>query len=63
MNIGQLREAINGLPDNMELVGDNAGGQQDIWQIGLAKRGDDGLYEIIEQPEPEGDINFLIAMG
>ncbi len=55
MNVGDLRKAIQGLPDEMELVGDAAYGQQDIWCIEVCTHQYRGLHY------SESDIEDFLA--
>lgn len=65
MNIGELKEAIENLPDDMELVGEFSNNQDDVWWVGLAKANHESIFEPVEIEDIEdGDrINFLIRLG
>ena len=44
MNVGELRQALEGLPDDMELVGEAAYGQQDILDTCVCTHAYDGMH-------------------
>ncbi len=68
MNIGELKAAIKDIPDDMEMVGDFSGSQQDVWKLCFGKIDDVGLYHPIEGTSlpvyyVKKEINFMICIG
>jgi len=48
MNVGELRKALEGLPDDMELVGEASYGQQDILCTSVCTHQYDGMHHRVE---------------
>ena len=68
MNIKELKAGIKNLPDEMELVGEFGGNQDDFWMGCVARRNEEtGMYEEvpegIERLKDLDKINFLLKMG
>lgn len=62
MTVGDLREAIKTIPDEMELVTELFGNQHDVREIGLAKCGSDGMYSFVEaEMVMVNEANFMIS--
>jgi len=61
--VGDLRKALEDVPDDMELVVGIDGNQHGVYGCGLAKCGNDGLYKMLEPDEvweDDDEINFYI---
>ena len=66
MNIGELKAAIKWMPDDIELVGDFSGSQQDVWKLCCGRRDNEGIYKQIHGFDintPREEINFMICIG
>jgi len=61
--VGDLRRALENVPDTMELVIELFGNQHDPYEAGVAECGDDGMYSIPEDGtfRAGAEQNFLIA--
>lgn len=61
--VGDLRKALEGVSDNIELVVGCAGNQHGVYDCGLARCGDKGMFILLEEGETPGEddeINFFI---
>ncbi|MCP4978704.1 MAG: hypothetical protein GY931_21365 [Maribacter sp.] len=65
MTVGELRALINGMPDDIEIVGDFHGSQDEIWRVVLGRINNDGIYEMIEERGgvPQEEVNLMICLG
>jgi hypothetical protein len=61
--VGDLRKALENVPDDMELVIGLFGNQHDPYEAGIAECGNDGIYFIPKDGtfRAGADKNFLIA--
>ena len=63
MLVSDLRKALEGVSDNMELVVGCGGNQHGVYDCGIARCGNDGMFEMLEEgdePSADDEIDFFI---